>query len=498
MQQPCFTRVKIALFVACIASSTCAVRPEPETGLGVVRVGVVAPREQGPRGQTVGVGYLTAALVRESLIVIGPDGLVQPRLVERWERSDDGRTWRFYLKKGVLFHDGAALTSQSVVSALEQQLSGFSGAESIVAIDDTTFEIVQDRSSSFLLDGMAAVSIGRGDGNALGTGPFRSIAADSPDAGFRAFPLHHRGTPSVEAVGLHRYEDQRSAWAALMRGEVDVLYEVSPEAREFIDSESSVSVSAFLRPYTYLLAFNLNHGPFKDKRVRRALNLAVDRDEIVRTALKGHGAVAFDHLWPRSWAVTSERSVYAPDRREALRLLGADALETLTPGAPGRMPSRLSFKCLVYEPLEKFALVIQRQLALVDVDMKVELLSAPEMGRRIGRGDFEAFLFELANARMLGYTYTFWHSQSSDSVRTGYAAADDALDQMRYGQTPEEIKAAVRNVQDVMRDDPPAIFIAYQEVARAVSRRFEIPSGEEDIFHTISRWKLAPGVTTDR
>ncbi|MDQ3071450.1 MAG: ABC transporter substrate-binding protein [Acidobacteriota bacterium] len=481
-----------------MASSACAARPEPDAGLGAVRVGVVAPREQGPRGQVVGVGYLTAALVRESLIAIGPDGVFQPRLVERWERSDDGRTWRFFLKKAVQFHDGAPLTSATVVPALQEQLSRFGGATSIVSIDDTTFEILQDRPSSLLLDAMAAVSIGRGPTNVLGTGPFVSMASGVDGIGFRAFPSHHRGAPSVEEVGLHQYDDQRGAWAALMRSEVDVLYEVSPEAREFVDSESTVSVSSFLRPYTYLLGFNLNHPAFRDKRVRRAMNLAVDRDEIVRTALKGHGEVAFDHLWPRNWAVMPDRSAYAPDRQAALRLLREASGRSLAPAAPGRMPSRLSFKCLVYQPLEKFALVIQRQLALVDVDMQVELLSAPEMGQRIGTGRFEAFLFELANARMLGYTYTFWHSMSPDSVRTGYAAADDALDLMRYARTPDETKAAVRKIQDVMRDDPPAIFIAYPQVARAVNRRFEIPSGEEDIFHTIARWKLAPTTATDR
>lgn len=498
MQKSYRTQAAAAFAMACLAASACSARPEPDAGVGAVRVGVVAPREQGPRGQVVGVGYLTAALVRESLVAIGPDGVFQPRLVERWERSDDGRTWRFFLKRGVLFHDGTPLTSAEVVPALKQQLSHFGGATRIVAIDETTLEIEQERASSLLLDAMAAVSIGRGPSNALGTGPFISAASDTVGTGFRAFPAHHRGGPSVEEVGLYQYDDQRNAWAALMRGEVDVLYEVSPEAREFVESESSVSVSSFVRPYTYLLGFNLNHPAFRDKRVRRALNLAVDRDEIVRTALKGHGEVAFDHLWPRNWAVAADRSEYPPDRQAALSLLAAATGTSLVAEAPGRMPSRFSFKCLVYQPLEKIALVIQRQLALVGVDMQVELLSAPDMGRRIGTGQFEAFLFELANARMLGYTYTFWHSQSPESVRTGYAAADNALDLMRYAGTPDQIKAAVRMVQDVMQDDPPAIFIAYPQVARAVNRRFELPSGEEDIFHTISRWRLATGSAAER
>lgn len=457
-----------------------------------MRVGVVAPSGTGRRGQVVGLGYLTAALVRENLVSIGPTGEFEPTLAQGWERSENGTRWRFRLKKDVLMHDGTKLTSDLVVRALQDPLSGlsaFAGVQRVERVDDLTFDIVQEKASSLLLDALAAVSIGTGPQNAIGTGPYKASLADGPEVAFQAFEQHHRGAPSIAQVGLRQYSDQRNAWAALMRGEVDVLYEVSPEAREFVETESTVDVSAFTRPYTYLLAFNLGEGTFKSRDVRRALTLAIDRDEVIQTALHGHGEAAYDHLWPRHWAVDPSRSAQGPDRAAALRLLEGAGFTTLRRHSPNGMPSRLSFTCLVYEPLEKFALAIQRQLALIDVDMKVVLLPVQELGPRIGQGDYEAFLFELANARVLGYTYAFWHSKSPDSVRTGYSSADAALDRMRFARTAEETKTAVRDVQDAMREDPPAIFLAYPQVARAVSTKFEIEPGEEDIFHTIARWK---------
>lgn len=493
MVQQSRLRRHVGLAVICLVVATCAPAVDRDAVHGTVRVGVVAPNEAGPRGQVLGVGYLTGTLVGETLVSISETGEVLPRLVERWERSADGRTWRFFLKKGVRFHNGETLRTDLILSALKRQLPGLIGARDVTRVDDTAFEIVQDEPSTLLLDGLIDVGISTGEANRAGTGPFIANETGGAAIEFRAFDAYHRGTPSIDAVGLQRYTNQRTAWAALMRRDIDVLYEVSPEARGFIQTESTVSVSAFVRPYTSLLGFNIKHPTFQDKRIRRALNLAVDRDEIVKTALLGHGTPAYDHLWPKHWAVDASRARYPSDRLGALKLLEASGRTMLTSRSAEAMPSRLAFHCLVYEPLEKFALAIQRQLALIDVDMTVELLSAPAMGQRIGSGRFEAFLFELTNVRTLGYTYFFWHSESPGSVRTGYDSADEALDAMRLARNDEEIKAAVRVVQDVMRDDPPAIFIAYPEMARAVSRRFEIPAGPEDIFHSISRWKLAPG-----
>lgn len=484
-------RAGAAAVAAALLAMACGT-PDSVSESGPVRVGVVAPKESGPRGQAVGVGYLTAVLVRETLVSIGPRGTFEPRLAERWERSEDGTRWRFFLRKDVLMHDGTKLTSGPVLAALRNPrggLSSFAGVARIEAVDETTFDIVQDRASSLLLDALAAVSIGTGTGNTIGTGPFKATPGGGAEAAFSAFEKHHRGAPSIAQVGLRQYTDQRNAWASLMRGEIDVLYEVSAEAREFVETETTVNVSTFVRPYTYLLAFNLGNSTFREKQVRRAFNLAIDRGEVIRTALRGHAEPAYDHLWPRHWAVDPSRSSAAPDRAAALRLMEAAGLTKLVQRKPGGMPSRLSFTCLVYEPLEKFALAIQRQLALIDVDMSVVLLPVQALAQRIGTGDYEAFLFELANARVLGYTYAFWHSQSPESVRTGYSGADGALDRMRYARTDADVRAAVRDVQDAMRDDPPAVFLAYPEVARAVSTKFEIPSGEEDIFHTIARWK---------
>src|SRR4029079_7978832 len=92
-----------------------------------------------------------------------------------------------------------------------------------------------------------------------------------------AFPQFYRGHPAPAGVDVTNYPTQRKAWTALMRGEIDMLYEVSREAVDFVQAESTVRSYSFLRPYYIPLAFNVRRPMFVDPRVRQAINLALDK-----------------------------------------------------------------------------------------------------------------------------------------------------------------------------------------------------------------------------
>jgi len=106
----------------------------------------------------------------------------------------------------------------------------------------------------------------------------------------------------------------------------------------------------------------------------------------------------------------------------------------------------------------------------------------------------------MANARTLSWPYRFLHSpQQGQPVYIGwnYASADAALDRIRYATTDDEIRAGVSALQRVLHDDPPAVFIAWDERSRAVSRRFVVPDRPGyDVFTTtmLWQWKPAPAV----
>lgn len=448
----------------------------------------------------IGLEYLTHALVREALGSVGTDGRVVPRLATGWEVSADGTEWTFRLPRGVTFHDGTPLTSHSLVPFLRERLTGLANVSNVTARSDEEILITLPRATPFLLEEVAFQSVGIGDGATIGTGPFRLAENTSGQIRFAAFEHYRRGTPEISQVTLTQYPNLRGAWSAMMRDEVDALYEVSSDAREFVEAESSVNIETFLRPYVYLLGLNHRRHPFNDPDVRRALNIAVNRDEAIAIGLRGFGRPAFDPLWPLHWAVAGTDPTFSFQPEQANALL--DRRYPIKGGDGDGMPARFRFTCLVYQPFEKLGLALQRQFAEVGIDMALEVAPLEVLAPRAVTGDYDAFLFEMASARSLSFPYLFWHSSTPPGTvpATGYSAADEALDRVRYASTDADVRTAVAGLREVFRRDPPAVFIAWPFSARAVSRKFVVDTSREneDVFHTIAAWHPADAARAGR
>lgn len=486
MARNCLRAAAIAS-LACMAA--CAADENDSGSLSSLRVGLSVPVLQS--GNT-GLGFHKSALTRETLITIASDGRPAPRILESWESSPDRLVWRLRVRRGVRFHDGTTLTAHVLAPQMSARLKALSlgSVSAVEAEDDSVIRITLNEPYAFLFDDIVAVAAERAVGEQrFGTGPY-AVVEESPERLlFKAVPDHYRDASEIDQVEVTLYPDQRNAWGALMRDEIDMLYDVSQESLDFVRSESSVTVSTFTRPFVYVFGFNHNHPELRDPRVRRALDLAVDRAALIRTGLAGQGEPAASHVWPRHWAHDSAMGVVPYDPSAAVRLLEEAGRHLRS--EPGRMPARLRLHCVVHGPFRKLALVLQRQLAAVDVDLQLDVLPTDKMIGRLGTGDFESFVFELNSHRGFKFPYQFWHSQRP-LFQHGYRAADDVLDRVRRAPTDEAFLAAVSSMQRRFRDDPPAVFLAWSRVSRAVSRRFEIEASGEDVYHTIARWKPAP------
>lgn len=280
----------------------------------------------------------------------------------------------------------------------------------------------------------------------------------------------------------------------MMRGDVNVLHEVSRDAIDFVEAGGDIRAYKLLRPYYTALIFNTRHPVLQRREVRLAINEAIDREELVENGMRGHGRVAEGPFWPYHWAYPHGRFPVSFNREAAkLRLDGAGM--KAGPRTAEQMPARFGFTCLVLandDRFERIALLVQRQLYAIGIDMKIAPLPALELTTRLASGDFDAFILEAVGGRILGWGHDFWHSPAPGAkapFRTGYIAADAALDRLQIADTDDQVREALADVMQVMRNDPPAAFLVWPREARAADIGFEIPyEVDRDIFGTI--WQL--------
>jgi ABC-type transport system substrate-binding protein len=442
----------------------------------------------------------------EGLVHLSRNGRAQPQLAEKWIETPDGTSWQFELRRNAFFHDGTPVTSDVVKTSLQRSTASadkdqYPGLADIVAIDSPTPHtvVIKVRTrSTFVLDdlGVAIQKIEPGKAPVF-AGPYVPESSSGTELVLRAFPNYHEGKPQIDRIVWKSYPTVRTAWAAMMRGEIDFLYEVGEDAREFVEGETSTETFPFLRNYVYTVSFNLRRPTFRDERIRRALNHAVNRSVLVTRAFKEHGLSASGAAWPEHWAFDQSVPTYSYDTARASALLDS-ALPSLAPAGPGRPPSRLSFTCIFPENFalwERLGLLVQRDLAQVGIDMQLEAVPVNQFNAQIAAADFDAVLIELIAGNTPSRPYTFWYSKSRRDF-TGYSNVnvDAALDAIRHASTDIEYREAFSAYQHALYSDPPAIFLAFGETTRAVSNRFQVVAPlRSDILPTIADWRLNTG-----
>lgn len=448
----------------------------------------------------MGVHEVVRGFFGEALFVSNRSGRTGPRLCATWRWLEDGRVLELTLQEGVFFHDGSPLNAATAASLLKERFARdpdpftYRSVKDVELVDEQTLKIRLSRHEPLLLEDLAYVSLTK---PSAGTGPFLlEGSASEQGATLRRFEQYHQGLPGIERLAVKAYPSLRNAWSAMMRGEINMLYEVSREAAPFIEAESSVRMYPMLRPYVNAVFFNVRHPVLGRREVRQALNFAVDRDAIVRDVMGGRGERADSPVWKYHWAYSTAQRTYDYNPELARLKLDAAGLRLSTMAAGARMPSRFSFRCLIMgnDPrFERTALVLQKQLYEIGVDMKIDAVPLVELMSRVGSGRFDALFGEAVSGRSLTLLYRQWRSRPARQagwLNTGYTAADGALDRLRGTFADLEVKSAVGELQRIFHEDPPAIFVAWPQTSRAISARIHVPY--ENSMDVVGRlWRSA-------
>jgi peptide/nickel transport system substrate-binding protein len=291
--------------------------------------------------------------VSEYLTEVGPDNITRPHLLDRWEASDDVKTWTLYLRQDVTFNNGDQFTADDVIFTFGQWLDpdvgssmlGFlgylGGIENVEKVDDYTVRLNLNEPSISVpedLNQYPAIILHRGfEGDwiqqPVGTGAFTLTEyAEGERAVFTARTDYWRmgedGNPlpyldSLTYVSL----DHDAAVAAMLSGQVDSMYNPTAADWEALQSAPDLSIYPVSTAQALVGRMRVDLEPWDDVRVRNALKLCQDRERIRELSYKGQGDLSIDaHVAPIH-PEYAERPIPAYDPEAARALLEEYAAE---------------------------------------------------------------------------------------------------------------------------------------------------------------------------
>ena len=246
----------------------------------------------------------------EPLVTTSPDHEIEPCLAAKWERRDE-TTFRFELRRGVRFHNGERFDAEAARFSLERASKAYGGTawfprlESVVVVDPYTVDVKLFESDSLFLYRLSNIGlmaaplefrrVGAGEfgHHPVGTGAFKFVSWDAEKREVildRNDDYWRTSYPKIERL-VYAYMDQEHALEGLTNGRLDIIRRLNPRrTTRFMRLGVGKVVKAWL-PQLVLGAFNLLKPgtPLLDVKVRKAINLAVNRDHLIRYGAIGNG-----------------------------------------------------------------------------------------------------------------------------------------------------------------------------------------------------------------
>lgn len=324
-----------------------------------LRIGLAAePTSMDPHYQTLTPNLALHAHVYETLVAQDARQHLKPALAESWRVLDDGTTWEFKLRSGVKWHDGSPFTAEDVVFTFER-VPNVPGApapftyaikgKTVTKVDDLTIRISSggpsplmpnDLSVVFIVSkkaaaGQATVAFNAGTA-AIGTGPYkygRFVPGDRIE--LTRNDTYWGGAEPWTNIEFRPIKAGPARVAALLAGDVDVIEDVPPNDIRALEANAKVVLarvpshrSIFLQldqeraatPFIVAKSGAAIPNPLKDKRVREALSISINRDAIVSRTMDGN-AVAAGQFLPEGYFGRSDSLLppsYDPERAKRL------------------------------------------------------------------------------------------------------------------------------------------------------------------------------------
>ncbi len=435
--------------------------------------------------------------------------LVGPGLAESWTISPDGRVYTFKLRRGVSFHDGTPMNAHTVAEDVDRAIDPQNpcyvlARKGVDTYDDFTFgsakdgtvarmDVLDDYTLRFTLpkpDAPFITSLAMvwqgimspaatkkyacdASQHPVGTGPFKFVEAVRNDhVTVEANPNYWGGRPKVDRIIFQVVPESATRMLKLERNEVQILADVPPSDYARVTGNPQLRLYSQAGLTILGVAMSTDLGPFRDVRVRQAMNYAVDKDAINK-GLYGGATTASQGMPPVLWGYNTSVRPYPYDvaKAKALREAGfpngftADMMVYANPRG--------------YNPVggAKLGEAVQGYLAKVGVTVKItqyewgayldRLRHTPWEGFAISgwsgdNGDPDNFLGDLFE-----WDEAAGHARTNNNARHHNPAYDRLIQQGRQVTDQARRAQIYMEANRILHDDAPWIFINHTNQVRA-------------------------------
>jgi len=412
-------------------------------------------------------------------------GEIVPELATHWEISQDQLLYTFFLREDAYFHNGDPVEAKDVKYSLERLQgkvgeserplsSSLNAVTEIITPDSYTVELHLSQGDASLLSKLITAIIPLGSGpnqstSPVGAGPF-SFVSYNPGVNLKMVknPLFYQeGLPKLDEVEFRIFDPgSNTAFMALQNGELDICELTLGQLRSLDRSRFEVIETPQNMPQ--LLALNTEFEPFKDLRVRQAINHGVDKDAIIELMAPGSQKLGTNFSEVMAfYAAPNLENTYPYDPQKARDLLAAAGYSNLS--FTVKVPSEYTFHMQTAE-------IIQIQMQQIGVTMNIEPIAwAQWLTDVYGAFNHQATIIGLSGKldpdAVLG---RFSSTHNNNFTRYSSPEIDSLLLQGRATAIPEERVPIYQEIQKLIAEEVPAVFIMDITLYRGVSNRLTL------------------------
>jgi ABC-type transport system substrate-binding protein len=422
-----------------------------------------------------------------------------PDLAWKWDISPDGKKYTFHLRKGVKFHDGADFTAEDVKATYERiarppkgvvipRTPLFSTVGDIVVLDPhrIEFRLTEARPKAFMLGSFASgwniivrkKTLDDNQGNLRqvmnypGTGPFRHVSRKDREIWImeRNPDYWNKGLPYVDRLEIyHFFPFTPELGASLLTNKVDYARLLDPVSWRKAKEMQGVTAAAFNQSVIQAFWTNMTKKPLADRRVRRAIHLAMDRHALVDVVrdtapMQVGGFVYPFHEFSTPRAELEKRLGYQKDMKPAIQ----EARRLMKEAGYGQGIKGLDFVVRDIPTFKLWAVAIQAMLKEhLNIETNLRVVQTSVWFDEAQAGTFDLAISAIVSTLMDPSDYfTAWYGKDGPQnySRWTNAGFHDLVHQIDRELDDAKRKTLVRKAEDILEEDPPLIPVAYEQI----------------------------------